>query len=90
MKIGHLAEICHLPYSAHTAPSIHTSVCCALPAAMNIEYFHDHVRIEHMIFDGAVHAKNGMLRPDMSRHGLGLELKRSDAEKYQVSSAFVS
>jgi L-alanine-DL-glutamate epimerase-like enolase superfamily enzyme len=90
MKIGHLAEICHLPYSAHTAPSIHTSVCCALPAAMNIEYFHDHVRIEHMIFDGSVKPKNGLLRPDMSRHGLGLELKRSDVEKYQVSSAFVS
>lgn len=89
LKIGYLAEICHLPYSAHTAPSIHATLCCAIPAAMNVEYFYDHVRIEQMIFDGAIKAKNGMLRPDASRYGLGLELKRSDAEKFQASSAVV-
>lgn len=54
---------------------------------MNVEYFHDHVRIEHMLFDGAITAVNGNLKPDLSRHGLGLELKRQDAEKFQVLSA---
>jgi L-alanine-DL-glutamate epimerase-like enolase superfamily enzyme len=87
IKIGHLCEICHYPYSAHTAPSIHATLCCSLVSAMNVEYFHDHVRIEHMFFDGAITATDGNLKPDLSRYGLGLELKRSDAEPYQVSSA---
>lgn len=87
LKIGDLCEISHYPYSAHTAPSIHATLCCSILPAMNVEYFHDHVRIEHMIFDGAAMAVNGMLKPDLSRSGLGLEIKRADAEKYQVFSA---
>jgi L-alanine-DL-glutamate epimerase-like enolase superfamily enzyme len=86
MKIGDLCEISHYPYSAHTAPSIHATLCCALLPAMNVEYFHDHVRIEHMIFDGAITARKGLLKPDVSAHGLGLTLKRADAEKFQVST----
>jgi L-alanine-DL-glutamate epimerase-like enolase superfamily enzyme len=87
IKIGHLCDIAHYPYSAHTAPSVHATLCCALAPAMNVEYFHDHVRIEHMFFDGAITAKNGILKPDISVHGLGLMLKRGDAEKFQVSHA---
>lgn len=63
IKIGHLCDISHYPYSAHTAPSIHATLCWALAPAMNVEYFHDHVRIEHMFFDGALTARNGMLKP---------------------------
>ena len=84
MKAGGVCETYHLPLSAHTSPSLHATLCCAVPAAINVEYFHDHVRIEHMFFDGALTAKNGMLRPDPTRPGLGLELKRKDAEKYRV------
>lgn len=84
LKIGHLCDISHYPYSAHTAPSIHATLCCALAPAMNVEYFHDHVRIEHMFFDGAITARKGLLKPDASAHGLGLTLKRSDAEKFKV------
>lgn len=51
---------------------------------MNVEYFHDHARIEQMLFDGAIKAVNGELRPDLSRPGLGLELKKADAKRYQV------
>jgi hypothetical protein len=43
-----------------------------------------------MLFDGAVTAVDGNLKPDLARHGLGLELKRQDAEKFQVLSAAVS
>jgi hypothetical protein len=35
-----------------------------------------------MLFDGAPVAKDGAIRPDMSRPGLGLALKESDAERY--------
>ncbi len=48
----------------------------------NLEYFHDHVRIERMFFDGFPELVDGELRPDLSRPGIGLELKRADAERY--------
>jgi L-alanine-DL-glutamate epimerase-like enolase superfamily enzyme len=90
LKLGEACEICHFPYSAHTCPSVHTSLCCALVSSINVEYFHDHARIEHMIFDGAITAKSGKLAPDLSRPGLGLEIKGADAEAFQVFSATVS
>jgi len=77
-----LADAFHVPLSAHTAPSIHAHVCCAVPAARHVEYFHDHVRIEQMLFDGVLEPVNGALHPDSSSPGLGLELKRADAAKY--------
>jgi L-alanine-DL-glutamate epimerase-like enolase superfamily enzyme len=89
LKIAHLAEICHIPFSAHTSPSIHTSICCALPSVINIEYFADHARIESMLFDGARKPVKGDMKPDLSRPGLGIDLKRSEAEKFKVFSANV-
>jgi L-alanine-DL-glutamate epimerase-like enolase superfamily enzyme len=49
---------------------------------VHLEYFHDHVRVENMLFDGTLRPEGGYLRPDPSRPGLGLELKRSEAEPY--------
>jgi hypothetical protein len=57
---------------------------CAVPNFRHVEYFHDHVRIERMLFDGFIAANDGMLRPDRSRRGLGLTFKRKDAERYRV------
>lgn len=70
------------PLSAHCAPTLHMHVGCAVPALKHIEYFHDHVRIEQMFFDGFIPQKNGSLTPDLSRPGLGFVLKRKDAERY--------
>src|SRR5205823_10745210 len=84
LKIGHVCETYHLPLSAHTSPSVHAPLCCALVPAINVEYFHDHERIEHMIFDGAIRPVDGNLKPDLSRPGIGLELKRADAERFQI------
>ena len=72
------------PLSAHTAPSLHAHLCCGLAAARDVEYFYDHVRIEQAVFEGAVKAEEGMLRPDPHRPGLGLELKTSNIERYRV------
>jgi hypothetical protein len=58
-----------------------TPTCCAIPAFRNLEYFHDHARIERMFFDGFPRLVDGELRPDLSRPGIGLELKRADAER---------
>lgn len=71
--------------SAHTAPSIHMHLCCAAQSARNLEYFHDHERIESMFFDGYVKPKDGYLHPDLSRPGMGLELRRSDVKKYAAT-----
>jgi L-alanine-DL-glutamate epimerase-like enolase superfamily enzyme len=82
LEAAALAEAHHVPLSAHTAPAIHAHACCAVPAACHMEYFHDHVRIERMFFDGVIEPVNGVLYPDPVRPGLGLEIKRADAEKY--------
>lgn len=87
LKVSDLAGICHFPLSAHTSPSIHATLCCSAIPAINVEYFFDHQRIEAMLFDGAVRAKNGILQPDLSRPGLGLEIKREDNRSFQVFGA---
>jgi hypothetical protein len=74
-----------VPLSAHTAPSIHAALCCAVPKARHIEYFHDHARIEKMLFDGAQAPIDGVLRPDLSRVGLGLALREAEARRYAAA-----
>ncbi len=81
------AAICdanHIPLSAHCAPALHLAACCAALRLCHQEYFHDHVRIEQMLFDGTPIAKNGTLQPDLSRPGIGLELKRADAVRWAI------
>ena len=73
-----------IPLSAHTAPTLHGHLCCAVLSARDVEYFHDHSRIEQMVFDGALTAEGGKLRPDRARPGLGLEVKYPDIEWYRV------
>ena len=82
LQAAALCQTHNVPLSAHTAPALHAHVCCAVTPFMNLEYFHDHVRIESMLFDGLPKLEDGTLRPDVSRAGLGLELKRKDARKF--------
>jgi L-alanine-DL-glutamate epimerase-like enolase superfamily enzyme len=79
-----VAESFGLPVSAHCAPTLHAPLGCARHDFRHLEYFHDHDRIEHMLFDGAPLPKDGALRPDPSRPGLGIEFKKRDAERYKV------
>ena len=56
---------------------------CAAQAAIHLEYFHDHVRVEQLLFDGVPEPDaSGRLVPDRSRPGNGLELRRADAERF--------
>lgn len=73
-----------VPLSAHCGPSMHLHVCCSVPRAVHMEFFHDHARIERMFFDGFCEPVNGQMAPDLSRPGMGLELKVKDAEKFIV------
>jgi L-alanine-DL-glutamate epimerase-like enolase superfamily enzyme len=82
LQVAALCQAHNIPLSGHTAPALHTHVACAVTPFKNLEYFHDHVRIEHMFFDGLPKLVNGELRPDLSRAGNGLELKRADVQKF--------
>ncbi|QDV32390.1 enolase C-terminal domain-like protein [Tautonia plasticadhaerens] len=82
LRAGTLASAFGVPLSAHCAPSLHVPSCCALAVVRHVEDFYDHHRIEHLLFDGAPRAEGGMLRPDRSRPGLGLDFKRADAERF--------
>lgn len=85
LKAADVCEAFGLPLSAHCAPALHLHPCCAVTADFrHLEYFHDHARIERMLFDGAGVPTNGVLRPDPTRPGLGLEFKRKDAERFRV------
>jgi L-alanine-DL-glutamate epimerase-like enolase superfamily enzyme len=85
LQAGALCSAFGVPLSAHTAPALHLAPCCALPAVQHIEYFHDHVRIERALFDGLPALHDGTLAPDLSQPGLGLVVKRADAQRYQVA-----
>ena len=84
LKIAALAEAYHRDLSAHCAPALHLHVACAAPRLRHIEWFHDHVRIERMLFEGAPTARDGLIRPDLARPGHGLTFKASDAEQWKI------
>jgi L-alanine-DL-glutamate epimerase-like enolase superfamily enzyme len=82
LRVGALCRAHNLPLSLHCGPAIHLHPGTALEQLVHLEYFHDHVRIEHMLFDGVVEPRDGNLVPDLDRPGNGLELKRTEAERY--------
>src|SRR5919197_6720294 len=82
LRAAAIADAYMVPISSQTAPALHLHVCWAAPRLRHIEWFHDHVRIERTLFDGAPVPKQGLIRPDLSRAGLGLELRGADAERF--------
>jgi L-alanine-DL-glutamate epimerase-like enolase superfamily enzyme len=87
LQIGALCEAHHIDLSAHCAPAIHRHVGCAVPRLRHLEWFHDHVRIEQMLFDGAPIARDGAIEPDLTRPGHGIAFKRKDAERFRINGA---
>jgi L-alanine-DL-glutamate epimerase-like enolase superfamily enzyme len=84
MYAAGLAEAFGVDVSGHCAPNLSAHALCAVPRLRHLEYFHDHVRIERMLFDGTLDPDGGALQPDRSRPGHGLELKRTDSDRYAV------
>ena len=70
------------PLSAHCAPALHLHVGLRRSAAGHVEWFHDHVRIERLLLDGAPEPVDGEIAPDRTRPGNGFELRRADPERY--------
>lgn len=84
MRAAALCDAKGLPLSTHTAPSLHVHLACASPSVIHLEWFYDHVRIEKSLFEGAPEPHAGKLAPDLSRPGMGLELRRADAEQFRI------
>jgi L-alanine-DL-glutamate epimerase-like enolase superfamily enzyme len=85
LRIDGLCKARNLPFSAHCAPAISAHACCAMESVIHIEYFYDHERIERILFEGTLEPSGGVLTPDRSRPGLGLELQQARAERYRVA-----
>jgi L-alanine-DL-glutamate epimerase-like enolase superfamily enzyme len=84
LRAAALAEAHSIDISAHCAPNAHVHVGAAAPNLRHVEYFHDHQRIERMLLDGALDPVGGVLTPDLSSPGLGLEFRERDAAPYRL------
>ena len=82
LRVDGLCKALQRPFSAHCAPAVSAHVCCAMETLEHLEYFHDHVRVEGMLFEGTLDPRGGALEPDRSRPGLGLELNCDEVERW--------
>jgi L-alanine-DL-glutamate epimerase-like enolase superfamily enzyme len=78
-----LAAAHNLQVSGHCAPNLHAHVAAAVPNLRHLEYFHDHQRIERMLFDGTLDPHGGTMRPDPDRPGHGMTMRDADAEPFR-------
>jgi L-alanine-DL-glutamate epimerase-like enolase superfamily enzyme len=85
LRVAALCDARSIDLSLHCAPQVSAHVGTAIWHLRHLEYFHDHIRIEGMAFDGVLSPEpDGVLRPDRSRAGLGLDVKHADLEGYRV------
>ncbi len=82
LRVDGICKARQRPFSAHCAPAISAHACCALETLEHLEYFHDHVRVERLLFEGTLDPSDGALEPDRSRPGLGLELNHDEMERW--------
>ncbi|MGH3070462.1 MAG: enolase C-terminal domain-like protein [Streptosporangiaceae bacterium] len=87
LRVAAVAASYGLDISGHCGPHLHAHAAAATPNLRHLEWFHDHVRIESMFFDGALDPVGGVIRPDPAAPGHGLTLRRADAEAYLVTAA---
>ena len=83
LQAAALAAAHNVQISGHCAPNLHARVAGAAPNLRHVEYFHDHQRIEDLLFDGALTPQGGVMTPDPDQPGLGLTLREADAERYR-------
>jgi L-alanine-DL-glutamate epimerase-like enolase superfamily enzyme len=85
LQVGALCAAHDIELSPHCAPQVSAQAACAVWKLRHLEYFHDHVRIEHLAFDGCLQPEpGGVLRPDPSRPGHGLTFRREDMQRYRA------
>jgi L-alanine-DL-glutamate epimerase-like enolase superfamily enzyme len=74
LAVAALCAANQLDISGHCAPNLHAPVAACAPNLRHLEYFHDHHRIENMLFDGALSPDGGALTPRTDQPGHGLTL----------------
>lgn len=80
LALGHGLEI-----SGHCAPHTHAHAAASVPNLRHLEWFHDHVRIERLLFDGALAPDGGGITPGSDgAPGLGLSLNTERAHAYRT------
>lgn len=84
LRAAAVADAFKTPYSGHCGPSLHAHAATVPPNLRHTEYFHTHVRADHLLFDGVLEPVDGALHPADDRPGMGLTLKRQDAERFRV------
>jgi L-alanine-DL-glutamate epimerase-like enolase superfamily enzyme len=84
LQVAGLSAAHQVDLSAHCAPAVSAHAFCAVERLRHLEYFHDHVRVESLLFDGTHSPEGGALAPDPSAPGLGLELREGDAAPFEV------
>lgn len=84
LAVDGLCQSANMPLSTHCAPHLHLHAAIACKQLRHAEYFFDHARIERMLFDGANEPVAGALMPDLTRPGIGLELKVIDAQRFEI------
>jgi L-alanine-DL-glutamate epimerase-like enolase superfamily enzyme len=82
LRVAAIAAAHGLEISGHCAQSLHVAPACAVTNLRNLEYFHDHARVDRLLFEGVLDPVGGMLTPDLGRPGMGLELKEADAAPF--------
>ncbi|WP_216896632.1 enolase C-terminal domain-like protein [Nocardia alni] len=83
-RIAAVAAAHNLEISAHCGPHLHAHVGAATPNLRHLEWFHDHVRIETLFFEGALDPSGGSVRPDDAAPGHGLTLRADVAGRYRL------
>jgi L-alanine-DL-glutamate epimerase-like enolase superfamily enzyme len=83
LGVAAICEAWHLPLSLHCAPAQHAPVGVALRPLRHLEWFHDHARIERMLFDGVASLAGGTLVPGQEP-GNGLVLRERDVARFEV------
>jgi len=84
LRIARLADEYYLDVSGHCAPHQHAAVLAAVPNLRHLEWFHDHVRIEELLFEGAQPVVAGELPLDDAAVGNGLTWRAREASPYRV------
>ena len=84
VRVAAVAASFGLQISGHCGPHLHAHVAAATPNLRHLEWFHDHVRIENMFFDGTLDPTGGAITPAADAPGNGLTFKAADAESYRV------
>lgn len=83
LRIASLAQAYGLEISGHCAPHLSVHVAAATPNFRHLEWFHDHVRIETMFFDGCLDPSGGEITPSAAP-GNGLSLRSADMLPYRI------